>query len=95
MRLIIAEKPSVGRDLASALGRHRKEKVPWLATAGPSAGRSGTLPSSPWPDAYGEQYKKWRLESLPILPERFMVGVNRKTRDQFSVVKKLLRATLP
>src|SRR5919107_1733414 len=49
MRLIVAEKPSVGRDIASA------------------------------------------LESLPILPERFKVRVNYKTREQFAVVKGLMR----
>src|ERR671920_255877 len=43
------------------------------------------------PDAYGEEYKKWRLESLPILPGRFKVRVNHKTRDQFDVVKGLMR----
>ena len=54
----------------------------------------GHLAELALPDAYGEHYKKWRLESLPILPERFKVRVNRKTRDQFSVVKKLLRDLL-
>jgi DNA topoisomerase-3 len=42
------------------------------------------------PDAYGEEYKKWRLESLPILPERFKVRVSSKTREQFQVVKGLM-----
>ncbi|HYQ85091.1 MAG TPA: DNA topoisomerase, partial [Rubrobacter sp.] len=43
------------------------------------------------PDAYGEEYKKWRLESLPILPGRFKVRVNNKTREQFGVVRGLMK----
>src|SRR4028119_723744 len=43
------------------------------------------------PDAYGEVYKRWRLETLPILPERFKVRVTPKTREQFNVVKGLMR----
>ncbi|MFL6009919.1 MAG: DNA topoisomerase III, partial [Rubrobacteraceae bacterium] len=78
MRLIVAEKPSVGRDLASALGRHRKEKGALVGDGWTVTWALGHLAELAPPDAYGEHYKKWRLESLPILPERFKVRVNRK-----------------
>jgi DNA topoisomerase-3 len=91
MRLIVAEKPSVGRDIASALGRHRKEKGALIGDGWTVTWALGHLAELAPPDAYGVQYKKWRLESLPILPERFKVRINQKTRDQFSVVKMLLR----
>src|SRR3712207_4797160 len=91
MRLIVAEKPSVGRDLASALGRHRKGKGALTGDGWTVTWALGHLAVLAPPDAYGEQYKKWRLESLPILPERFKVRVNQKTREQFAVVKDLLR----
>jgi DNA topoisomerase-3 len=91
MRLIVAEKPSVGRDIASALGRHRKGKGALAGDAWTVTWALGHLAELAPPDAYGEQYKKWRLETLPILPERFKVRVNQKTRDQFAVVKKLLQ----
>jgi DNA topoisomerase-3 len=42
------------------------------------------------PDAYGDEYKKWRLETLPVLPERFKVRIHPKTRAQFAVVKGLM-----
>ncbi|MBA2533998.1 MAG: DNA topoisomerase 3, partial [Rubrobacter sp.] len=42
--------------------------------------------------AYGEEYKRWRLETLPIVPEKFKVKVNAKTREQFGVVKSLMRS---
>jgi DNA topoisomerase-3 len=91
MRLIVAEKPSVGRDIASALGRHRKEKGALAGEGWTVTWALGHLAELAPPDAYGEEYKKWRLESLPILPERFKVRVNHKTREQFEVVKGLMR----
>jgi DNA topoisomerase-3 len=91
MRLIVAEKPSVGRDIASSLGKHRKGKGSLAGSGWTVTWALGHLAELAPPDAYGEEYKKWRLETLPILPERFKVRVNAKTRDQFSVVKGLMR----
>ena len=91
MRLIVAEKPSVGRDIASALGRHRKEKGVLVGEGWSVTWALGHLAELAPPDAYGEEYKKWRLERLPILPERFKVRVNNKTREQFDLVKGLMR----
>src|SRR5215210_337112 len=76
MRLIVAEKPSVGRDIASALGRHRREKSALVGDGWTVTWAFGHLAELAPPDAYGEQYKQWRLETLPILPERFKVRVN-------------------
>ena len=93
MRLIVAEKPSVGRDIASALGRHRREKGSLVGQDWTVTWALGHLVELAPPDAYGEEYKKWRLESLPILPGRFKVRVNHKTREQFNVVKGLMKST--
>src|SRR3712207_6597116 len=92
MRLIVAEKPSVGRDLAGVLGPHRKEKGALVGDGWTVTWALGHLAELAPPDAYGEEYKRWRLESLPVLPERFKVKVNAKTRDQFAVVKGLMRS---
>jgi DNA topoisomerase-3 len=91
MRLIVAEKPSVARDVASALGRHRRQNGALVGSGWTVTWALGHLAELAPPDAYGEQHKKWRLETLPILPERFKVRVNRKTREQFAVVNGLLR----
>jgi DNA topoisomerase-3 len=91
MRLIVAEKPSVGRDLASALGRHRRGRGALVGEGWTVTWALGHLAELAPPDAYGEHYKRWRLETLPILPERFKVRVNHKTREQFAVVKGLLQ----
>jgi DNA topoisomerase-3 len=91
MRLIVAEKPSVGRDIASALGRHRRGKGSLVGDGWTVTWALGHLAELAPPDAYGEEYKRWRLESLPILPERFKVRVTSKTREQFDVVRGLMR----
>jgi DNA topoisomerase-3 len=90
MRLIVAEKPSVGRDIAGALGRYRRGKGSLVGDGWTVTWALGHLAELAPPDAYGEEYKKWRLESLPILPERFKVRVSSKTREQFQVVKGLM-----
>ena len=91
MRLIVAEKPSVGRDIAGVLGGHRKQKGALVGDGWTVTWALGHLVELAPPDAYGDEYKRWRLESLPILPDRFKARVNYKTRDQFAVVKNLLR----
>jgi DNA topoisomerase III len=91
MRLIVAEKPSVGRDIAGALGRHRRGKGVLVGDGWTVTWALGHLAELAPPDAYDERYKKWRLETLPILPERFKVRISSGTREQFAVVKDLLR----
>jgi DNA topoisomerase-3 len=91
MRLIVAEKPSVGRDIARALGRHQKGRGSLTGDGWIVTWALGHLAELAPPDAYGEEYKKWRLESLPILPQRFKVRVSSKTREHFGVVKGLMK----
>src|SRR4028118_1209902 len=91
MRLIVAEKPSVGRDIAGALGGGRKGKGFVAGDGWTVTWALGHLAELAPPDAYGEVYKRWRLETLPILPEEFKVRVTPKTREQFNVVKGLMR----
>src|SRR5919106_237622 len=93
MRLIVAEKPSVGRDIANALGGGRKGKGSVAGDGWTVTWALGHLAELAPPDAYGEEYKRWRLETLPIVPEKFKVKVNAKTREQFGVVKSLMRSS--
>jgi DNA topoisomerase-3 len=93
VQLIVAEKPSVGRDIAKALGRHRREEGALVGSGWTVTWAIGHLAELAPPEAYDEDYKRWRLDSLPILPEKFKVKVNPKTRGQFAVVKKLMRET--
>jgi DNA topoisomerase III len=91
MRLIVAEKPSVARDIAGALGSHRRSRGALFGGDWTVTWALGHLAELAPPDAYGPEYKKWRLETLPILPGMFKVRINAKTSEQFAVVKGLLR----
>ena len=93
MRLVIAEKPSVARDLANALGRHRRGEGTLVGEGWTVTWALGHLAELAPPDVYGEEYKRWRLETLPIIPKRFRVEVNPKTQQQFAVVKSLMRSS--
>ncbi len=88
--LIIAEKPSVGRDIARVLGckNHNhayiegdKYIVTWAL---------GHLVTLADPDAYDKRYATWRLEDLPILPDKMKLIVMKGAGKQFGVIKKMI-----
>lgn len=88
--VVLAEKPSVGRELARVLKCNRKQKgyiegekyiVTWAL---------GHLVTLAEPSDYDEKFKQWRMDYLPMLPEKMKLKVIKKTYDQFSSVKKLL-----
>ncbi len=92
MQLIITEKPSVAKALSQALGIKDKEKhqgyiegedriVSWCY---------GHLVELAEPAEYGEQYKKWTYESLPILPGKWKHEVKPETKEQFDILKSLM-----
>jgi DNA topoisomerase III len=98
--LVIAEKPSVGRDLARVLpGPFEKksgagEKTErWLE--GPEhiiSWAVGHLVQLAEPDEYDEKFKKWRMADLPIVPPKFKLVVrDERSQKQMSVVKSLLK----
>jgi DNA topoisomerase-3 len=92
MKLVVAEKPSVARDLANALGRHRRGNGALIGEGWTVTWAIGHLVELAPPDAYGEEYKRWRLKTLPIIPEKFKVKVTAKTREQFGIVKAFMRS---
>ena len=90
--LIVAEKPSVARDIARVLAvnakgdgciRNEKYVVTWAI---------GHLVSLKEPEELDEKFKRWRQADLPILPEKMELKVLPKTRSQFSIVKKLMNS---
>jgi DNA topoisomerase III len=90
--LVIAEKPSVGQDLARVLTGPFKKNEGWLE--GPEhviTWAVGHLVQLAEPDAYDPKYKSWRMPDLPIVPERFKLVVrDERSRKQMSVVTKQL-----
>lgn len=86
-RLVLAEKPSVGRDIARVLnctkqGNGYLEGKDYIVTW--ALGHLVTLAD---PEAYDSKYKSWELSDLPMLPNEFKLVVIPKTAKQFKVVK--------
>ena len=84
--LVIAEKPSVGRDIARVLGCQKKENG---YQEGPSyvvTWALGHLVTLQDPEDYDKKYKEWKLELLPMMPERLKTKVIPQTGKQFRIV---------
>ena len=91
--LILTEKPSVARDFALALGgggnqdgfiENEKFVITWAI---------GHLLSPFDPEDYDPIYKKWSLNTLPIMPTEFKFKAQPKTKKQLDVIKRLLKRT--
>ena len=90
LRLVIAEKPSVAQTIAAALGVKGKQDgyiegggylISWCV---------GHLVQLAEAAAYGEQYRKWQFDSLPILPEEWQYAVDPDKGKQFATLKELM-----
>ncbi len=90
--LLVAEKPSVGQDLARVLPGPFKKQEGFLE--GPEhviTWAVGHLVQLAEPEAYDPKYKSWRMTDLPIVPDRFKLEVrDERSRKQMSVVSKQL-----
>src|SRR5213080_4520421 len=90
--LVIAEKPSVGRDLASALpGSFAKAETHLESDDYVITWAVGHLVELAEPDDYDERWKKWRMADLPIVPEDFRLKPrDAKSQKQLKAIRKLL-----
>ncbi|MBE2897097.1 DNA topoisomerase III [Pasteurellaceae bacterium HPA106] len=93
MRLFIAEKPSLARAIADVLPKPHKrgdgfiqcgehDCVTWCI---------GHLLEQAEPDCYNPEFKRWRLEHLPIVPERWQLLPKKSSQKQLNVVLKLIK----
>ncbi|CEH28952.1 DNA topoisomerase III [Aneurinibacillus migulanus] len=89
--LVLAEKPSVGREIARVLGCNQKSKnyiegpkyiVTWAL---------GHLVELAEPEDYDPKYKTWKLEDLPIVPDRMRLKVIRESSHQFRAISQLAK----
>ncbi|PYY31044.1 DNA topoisomerase [Paenibacillus illinoisensis] len=89
--LVLAEKPSVAREIARVMGARDKHKsylegpkyiVTWAL---------GHLVGLAEPEDYDKKYATWNLEDLPILPERAKLKVLRETNHQYKAVQQLMK----
>ena len=91
--LVIAEKPSVGRDLTRTLpGAFQKHEGYLESDAHVVSWAVGHLVQLAEPDEYDPKYKKWKMADLPIVPDEFRLVVrDERSKKQFGVISKLLR----
>src|SRR4051794_21812102 len=91
--LVIAEKPSVGRDLTKALpGQFTKHEGYLESASHVVTWAVGHLVQLAEPDEYDAKYKKWRMADLPIVPDRFKLVVrDERSRKQMTVISKQLK----
>ena len=88
--LVFAEKPSVGKDIARVLKCTNKQNGFFEGPKYVVTWAMGHLVGLCDPEAYGNQYKTWSMETLPMLPERMKLTVLKGTGKQFQVVKNLM-----
>ncbi len=89
--LFIAEKPSVAREFGKALKENMKNHDGYMESdAYVVTWCVGHLVTMSYPDAYDEKYKKWRLDTLPFLPNEFKYEVIETSRKQYEIVAGLL-----
>ncbi len=92
LTVYIAEKPDVGKTLAKHLGVVKSQKgyiecanncvVTWAI---------GHLLEVPYPDGFKEEWKPWKWDPLPFVPDEWIMKPVPRTKDQFSVVKSLVK----
>jgi DNA topoisomerase-3 len=88
--VVLAEKPSVGRDLARVLHCNRKENGYFEGDRHIVTWALGHLVTLADPEIYDEKYKSWKLEDLPMLPPQLKLVVIKQTGKQFHTVKAQL-----
>ena len=88
--LVIAEKPSVGRDIARVLQCTRNSQGALEGEKYIVTWALGHLVTLADPEGYDAKYKSWRAEDLPMMPQHFKLVVIKQTHRQFQIVKNQL-----
>ena len=91
-RLVIAEKPSVGKAIAAVLGADGREDGCFIGNGYIVSWCFGHLAELASAEVYDERYGKWRCEDLPILPRPWRYSVTRGKQKQFDLLRDLLRS---
>ena len=89
--LVLAEKPSVARDIARVLGCKQKGDGCIIGPNYIITWALGHLVTLADPDAYDDRYKAWRLEDLPMLPDKMKLVTIKQTSKQYRAVSALMK----
>lgn len=91
MRLFIAEKPSLALAIANGLGNKGKKDGYFDCGDDIVTFCYGHIMQQCSPDEYDEKYKQWKLETLPIVPEKWKLKVSPNCAKQFKIIKDLVK----
>lgn len=90
-RLIIAEKPAMGREIAMALSKPHKSGDGYIETGdGIVTWCVGHIMKSFEPEEYNPQWEKWKMEDLPMIIDEWKIKVDSDKAKQFKTIKELL-----
>ncbi|MFT5758376.1 MAG: DNA topoisomerase-3 [Alteromonadaceae bacterium] len=94
LKLYIAEKPSLGRAIASALPKPHKNQTGYIEVGNGDivSWCIGHILEQAQPEAYDETFKKWQMQHLPIIPEQWQLKPKAQTRSQLTVLRKLVKS---
>lgn len=92
MRLVIAEKSSVGQSLAAVIGATARKDGYLEGTGWYVSWCVGHLAAFVSAEHYDPKYAKWHYEDLPILPESWQLEVDANKQKQFGILKRLMNA---
>ena len=90
MKLVIAEKPSVARDIANVLGAAQKRNGYLEGSGYVVTWCIGHLVQLANPEEYDESLRRWKMETLPIMPAQFRYEIVSSTKSQFQIVQQLI-----
>ena len=90
MKLVIAEKPSVARDLARILGANRNRKTHFEGNGLRISWCFGHMCELVDPEKYKPEWKRWSLELLPMIPEHFSLQLRKDVQEHWKALKSLL-----
>lgn len=89
-KLVLAEKPSVGKEIAKVLGCRENRNGYMEGKSYIVTWALGHLVTLADPDAYNKKFGQWNIEDLPIIPDRMKLIVIQKTSKQYNTVKSLI-----
>lgn len=88
--LVIAEKPSVSRDIARVLKCTKKQNGAIEGNQYIVTWALGHLVTLAAPESYDKKYKEWKMEDIPIMPDKLEIEVIKQTAKQYGVIKGLI-----
>ncbi|SFT71371.1 DNA topoisomerase III [Paraburkholderia aspalathi] len=92
MRVYLCEKPSQGKDIARVLGATKRGSGCYGGPGIMVTWCIGHLVEAAQPEAYGEQYRHWSIDQLPIIPAPWRIEAKPKTADQLRIVRNIVGA---